>query len=352
MKIYTRIVVEMFTWKVLEEESYEYTGPVALCGGGGTTVEAAPVDPAVTKLNQMNLNLNEQAIADNAQLRPYQLQAMGLREQGQVVDPATQARAAQLVQEIGAYDSAPEPYRSDPANQAAQRTRLAEMGQINTAAAPSLVKLTEEEQYAAMSPTEKQSFDLQKKAYERTMLAYEGKLPISPAMEQELATQKGLTQENLRRRLGAGWGLSTSGIQSMGDFNTNAELAREEARRGQITSGEGILLARQGFGSGLTQQNYSNYTGYPSSTLGISSGLTNAANPYLQQQNMAFQANVANAQNANQSRSGLMSGLGSLAGLAGGIGLASMTGGASLIPAAAGSIGGGFSKFGNSFSYL
>jgi hypothetical protein len=344
MKIYTRVVVEMFTWKVLEEESYEYTGPVALCGGGGTTVEAAPVDPAVTKLNQMNLNLNEQAIAQNAQLRPYQLQSMGLKETQIAQTPEQAAEYNRLAAEVAAYDASPNRVPN------AMAGNLARMKELNPAA--TLSKMTEEEQYSAMSPTEKQSYDLQKKAYERTMLAYEGKLPISPAMEQELATQKGLTEENLRRRLGSGWGLSTSGIQSMGDFNTNAELAREEARRGQITSGEGILLARQGFGSGLTQQNYSNYTGYPSSTLGISSGLTNAANPYLQQQNMAFQANVANAQNANQSRSGLMSGLGSLAGLAGGIGLASMTGGASLIPAAAGSIGGGFSKFGNSFSYL
>lgn len=35
MKIYNKIVFDMDTFEVLEEESFEYTGPIALCGGGG-----------------------------------------------------------------------------------------------------------------------------------------------------------------------------------------------------------------------------------------------------------------------------------------------------------------------------
>ena len=34
MRIYTRIVLDMATGEVLESDSYEYDGPVALCGGG------------------------------------------------------------------------------------------------------------------------------------------------------------------------------------------------------------------------------------------------------------------------------------------------------------------------------
>ena len=39
MKIYNRIVMNITTGEILEEESYQYDGPVALCkgGGGGTT---------------------------------------------------------------------------------------------------------------------------------------------------------------------------------------------------------------------------------------------------------------------------------------------------------------------------
>jgi hypothetical protein len=344
MKIYTRVVVEMFTWKVLEEESYEYTGPVALCGGGGTTVEAAPVDPAVTKLNQMNLNLNEQAIAQNAQLRPYQLQSMGLKETQIAQTPEQAAEYNRLAAEVAAYDASPNRVPN------AMAGNLARMKELNPAA--TLSKMSDEEYYASLSSTEKQSYDLQKKAYDRAMLAYEGKLPISSETERYLTKNRLGTQEGLRQRLGMNYGLSTSGIQSEAELSSMEAGVRDAASRGDLTTAAALFNQGVGTGSGLTQQNYQNYTGYPSSTMGLSQGLTNAANPYLQQQNMQYQANVANAQNANQSRSGLMSGLGSLAGLAGGIGLASMTGGASLIPAAAGSIGGGFSKFGNSFSYL
>jgi len=35
MKVITRIVIDIVSGKVLEEESFDYTGPVAWCGGGG-----------------------------------------------------------------------------------------------------------------------------------------------------------------------------------------------------------------------------------------------------------------------------------------------------------------------------
>lgn len=35
MKIYDRVVIDMETLEVIEEDSFEYEGPVALCGGGG-----------------------------------------------------------------------------------------------------------------------------------------------------------------------------------------------------------------------------------------------------------------------------------------------------------------------------
>ena len=35
MKIYTRLVIDMSTDKILEEESFDYNGPVAQCGGNG-----------------------------------------------------------------------------------------------------------------------------------------------------------------------------------------------------------------------------------------------------------------------------------------------------------------------------
>ena len=44
MKIYTKLVIDMATDEVLEQESFEYNGPVAQCGssggGGGSSMPA------------------------------------------------------------------------------------------------------------------------------------------------------------------------------------------------------------------------------------------------------------------------------------------------------------------------
>ena len=44
MKIYERIVLD-WDGAVLEEESFEYTGPLALCGGGGGKKPSTPAPP-------------------------------------------------------------------------------------------------------------------------------------------------------------------------------------------------------------------------------------------------------------------------------------------------------------------
>ena len=37
MRIYTKIVIDMETLEVIESEYFEYSGPIAHCGGGGST---------------------------------------------------------------------------------------------------------------------------------------------------------------------------------------------------------------------------------------------------------------------------------------------------------------------------
>ena len=37
MRVYTKIVIDMESLEVLEENSYEYQGPVSRCDGGGNT---------------------------------------------------------------------------------------------------------------------------------------------------------------------------------------------------------------------------------------------------------------------------------------------------------------------------
>ena len=61
MKIYEKIVLN-WDGEVLEERSFEYDGPVALCGGGGKSkpkVQPAPPAPEPTKEAVKNAGMND-----------------------------------------------------------------------------------------------------------------------------------------------------------------------------------------------------------------------------------------------------------------------------------------------------
>jgi hypothetical protein len=76
--------------------------------------------------------------------------------------------------------------------------------------------------------------------------AIEGKVPISPALEAQLKEREALTIEDIRRRGGPqAEALSTAGIQRLGQFQTGADIAREEARQRAIGLG-GELFSRLG----------------------------------------------------------------------------------------------------------
>ena len=45
MKIYNRVVLDMETLEVLEEDSFDYQGPVAMCGGGKSPDIPDPPEP-------------------------------------------------------------------------------------------------------------------------------------------------------------------------------------------------------------------------------------------------------------------------------------------------------------------
>jgi len=44
IKIHTKIVLDIFTYKVLEDECYEYQGKIAQCKGGGSSTSSKPLD--------------------------------------------------------------------------------------------------------------------------------------------------------------------------------------------------------------------------------------------------------------------------------------------------------------------
>jgi hypothetical protein len=154
---------------------------------------------------------------------------------------------------------------------------------------------------------------------ERQLQAMKGELPISPAMEKELSQQQSSLMENLSQRLGPDWQQTTAGQQSMSEFQKRAELLREEARRGQITTGEGLLESRMGFLQGMQQTDLSNLSAF--SAPNSAGAYTSALAPYQMQRQMQFSANQSDAANSTSLLSGLMgmvgTGVGAYAGAGG-----------------------------------
>lgn len=97
-------------------------------------------------------------------------------------------------------------------------------------------KLTEEQRLADMTPLEKTQYDIEKLTAETQLKALRGEMDVSPALEKSLATTRGSVEEELRRKLGPDYLLSTPGSQAVSNLNESQELIREEARRGLVSS--------------------------------------------------------------------------------------------------------------------
>ena len=183
------------------------------------------------------------------------------------------------------------------------------------------VKMTDEERYERMSDLEKLQYDNAKLLAEREKMALEGKLPISPAMEENLAEQRSQLENTLSQRLGSDWQTTTAGIQAMGEFDRNAELMREEARRGMISEGTQLNLAQSGFLSGLTGQKQGQYGNYLSGGSGIfnMAGATASGVNAMRQTGIAlYQAGKSQDKGGSDWGSGLLGMGGQIAGTVGG----------------------------------
>lgn len=245
---------------------------------GGTKVEA-PQPPAPsaaeTALQTEQLNLLKEQRAETAAFKPYLLESMGMRDVG----------------------------------------------------GGKLEKIPWEERYARMSPQERAGQELADLYLQRQKQALAGELPVSPALESELGRQKEELTSNLSQRLGPNWTQSTPGIQAMSEFEKRAGLMREEARRGQISTGEGLIGARMGLLQGTQAQQYGQGQNWGANVYPMLSAYGSALAPLQQQrqfqQGLEFQGRQQTAAN----RMGLITGAMGLVGTAAG---AYATGGLSL----------------------
>lgn len=315
MIIYNKLVLDIETGATLEEDSFEYSGPVALCKGN-TTVEAPEKSAEEIELDRQQVALLKQQVADNdayrkytEEMEPFTLESMGYERDssGKIVKTGlAKAQDAMTAHQlaISGYDTSGN-------------------------------KLTEDQMLAEMSYTEKMDYETNKASKERLLKAYKGELDISPALEKELTSQETQAKEALMRKLGTNWMTSTAGQNAMKNLQEKNSLIREEARQGIISSGEGINEARNN-NTLSTNAKYSNLINLISGTgndklsrmMGYGSMLKgNAGNAFenslslsskyaserANQQNLAYNQAVGNANRSANQTNTIIGGVGSVA---------------------------------------
>ncbi len=279
------------------------------CFGGGGGVEVPGPTAQEIELQSMQLESAKRAAAEDAALKPYILQAYGMK-----VTPSTSEqlnRAQQLREEINAYNVAGG--SEDPAANAAQQNKINELNSLSNTG---YTKMTEEEVLAGMNPQEQLQYQNTKLEQERVNQALKGELPVDPALEKNIADEQAVIEEQLARDLGPNWRNSTAGIQRMGEFSKRAELLRESARRGEINTGTGLALNQMGYLGANAVQTGANYQSVPAGSMGYASSLNSVLQPYQQQRQMQYGANVAQYQANAQENSAMMTGIGTMTGLA------------------------------------
>jgi hypothetical protein len=291
---------------------------------GGGSIDVPGPTPQQTQLQTLQLSQAQQAAADTAATRPYVLSAYGLK----------QSTAADITPDMAAKaqsyrDQANQLYQahggaSDPNIEAQIKDLESQAAQYEPGG---LVKMTEDERLAGMTPVEQQQYQATKLQNQRLIDALQGNLPVDPALEKDLQLQQSQMEEQLARDLGPNWKNSTAGMQRIGEFTKRADLLRESARRGEINTGTGLALNQMGYLNQNANNSASQYQSVPNQSMGYANSYASQLAPYQTQQQMQYGANVAQQNNAQQQSSSTMSGLGTLAGFALGGPVGGMAGG-------------------------
>jgi hypothetical protein len=199
------------------------------------------------------------------------------------------------------------------------------------AGSPIYSQMTDAEMRAGMTPAELATYEISLLQADRTKKALEGTLPISPQLEKDLGQNQSNMEEYLSRVVGPNWKGSTAGKQ-MTDLLASNELIREEARRGEISSGTQNLLNEMGFLKNASTSDINNLNSTSKTFIPLVSGYESTLAPYQQDRAGTFQADTYNAQQEAQNIAGNKQLLGTIIG-------AGITGGMSLIPQAAATVG-------------
>jgi hypothetical protein len=274
---------------ILEEVSCEYNGPIAECKGDielpGPTEEEAQLTKSIFEQLTESRKLQEQFL-------PFVMEASGYK-----------------------YDENDD-----------------------------IVKMPYDEYLDTLDPVVKQQFANLSLIQERTQQALNGELAANPALEQGLSKQRQQLQEDLARRLGPNWALSSAGIQANQAFEQSAESLRNEANLNAINQYANLgYQGNQLYGLTPTSQ-MNQMAGIPNYNAGLVQQYTGALQPYMQQRQLELQTIMQNQNSSAQASGSIGSALGSVFGGIAGWYLGGPAG-AALGAGAGSSVGGGAATY-------
>jgi len=211
---------------IIEEESYEYEGPLALCSSTdedednqveGPTAE----EKALWKQQAASLTTQEELTKENIRMSelmfPMQMEQSGMKAVFNTIDPET----GEL---------------KDPSLRKGAVIGFEKSQDINTQMREGI-----ETQYLT-----------------RVQKALSGELPEDPALIAQLGEQEDALHESLRQQLGPGWQTSSPGIEAISKFEEGKYKLLAAARRGDLTLGEQLSQSRENVN---LNRAYMGYTG-------------------------------------------------------------------------------------------
>jgi len=255
MKIYKAISIDI-NGNVISEDSYEYHGIIAECKGGSSPPPPTEAEEALTEAQTELINQQISQLEHQNELIDEMWPNIEQYIQGQLDYQQLMLESQQHLL----------PLQTALAEQGIELNSLqmeAIQDQLETSEAirPALLEAMGYEldegtgQYVAI---EGEQDPLLAQLEERYTAALRGETEISPYLEKQLQDERAKLEEDLSRRLGPNWQTTTPGRQALSDFQTRADLLREEARQSTISSAGSQYLATRGLLAGERQQTISN----------------------------------------------------------------------------------------------
>lgn len=251
MKIYEKIVIDIASGEVIEEKSYEYSGPIA--EAKGTKVKVPGPTPEERSLQRQQLEILRQQRAEQEMLRPFILSQMGL---------------------------------------------TMEDGRIR--------RLTEQERLARMTTPERLAYENMLKQMERNRLALEGKLPLSVGTIQRKEEEFRQLMERLDRAGATG----TVRERALDLFHRRWAAIEDAERRGELNAGTAAALQRLGVATDIGNRRYLQLQNFGLPSLRLFGSYMSALQPYQYQRGLQLQAGMQTAANRAGIISSAMQGLG------------------------------------------